>query len=163
MAMTLAGTITIPSGGGTQMIFSNIPQTGKDLLLVGSIRIDFSTNFADAVIYTNSSAAGNARSLFGNGSSASSGNQTYTRIYAGTTGSLATANTFSSFSFYLPNYTGSQTKVMSGDGVTEHNGTEAAQSIDAITSTQTAAVTSFGLAAGVNFIQGSTVSLYIIS
>ena len=163
MALTKVAEVTVGSGGAASLIFSNIPQTGKDLLLLGSARIDFATNFADAVFYLNSSAAGSTRSLFGNGSSASSGTQTYTRTYAGTSGTLATSNTFTNFSCYLSNYTGSQAKSMSADGVTENNGTEAAQSIDAIRSDITAAVTSFGIAAGVNFVQNTTLSLYIIS
>jgi hypothetical protein len=125
--------------------FSSIPQTFTDLFLVISSRTNFGASTSSLGVFLNSAAADTSyRYLRGNGSSANSpadsGRQDF---YVGETpATSATSSTFGSHQVYLPNYTGSQQKAMSSEGVSENNGTTAFQFISAGLCTKTAAITS---------------------
>lgn len=158
--MTLIATTTVGAGGAGNITFASIPQTFTDLLLVASVRWTGSALDVDMPIYLNGSAAGTTRYLYGNGSSVVSGTTAYTRVYSGANGTNSTSNTFSSVNLYIPNYTSSNKKSMSGEGAVENNATTATISIDAILSDVTAAVTSVAIASGTNYAQYTTLSLY---
>jgi hypothetical protein len=160
--MKLIATTTLGSPA-TSITFSSIPQTFTDLLLVASVRWTGAALDVDMPIYLNGSAAGSTRLLYGNGSSVVSATTAYTRVYAGAAGTSATANTFSSVSVYIPNYTSGSKKSMSGEGVVENNATTGVLSIDAILSDVTAAVTSVGIASGTNYAANTVLSLYGIT
>jgi hypothetical protein len=160
--MKLIATATLGTAA-TSVTFSSIPQTFTDLLLVASVRWTGAALDVDMPIYLNGSAAGSTRYLYGNGGSVVSGTTAYTRVYAGAGGTSATANTFSSVSVYIPNYTSGSKKTMSGEGVVENNGTTGVLSIDAILSDVTAAVTSVAIASGTNYAANTVLSLYGIT
>jgi hypothetical protein len=94
-----------------------------------------------------------------NGSASSSGSFA---AYAGnsvTTGQ--TSSTFSNDSIYIPNYAGSAYKSYSADGVVENNATGAFATFNAGLWSNTAAITSITLTAGVgSFVQYSNFYLY---
>lgn len=167
MTMTLVSTVTVGAGGAGTMSFSNIPQSGTDLLLLVSARS--TNNLAGLTYYArlNGSAA-NAyvhRSLIGNGTNPSSDTATNTYIYMGNINQAGnTANTFNSTALYISNYTSSNQKSMSLDTVTENNATQAFQHIHALLWQNTAAITSIDVSEFNNsFAQGTTASLYIIT
>jgi len=163
MAMTLVSTTTVGSGGAASIEFTNIPQTGKDLLLAISARSTHSTEADNILLSLNSSTANfSGRYLFGNGSTVASG--TDTRESGGYTGSVATANTFSNVQVYFSNYTSSANKSFSVDSVTENNSTNVSLYIDAKLWSDTSAISSMTLTPNSgNFVQYTTASLYIIS
>jgi hypothetical protein len=103
--------------------------------------------------------------LFGNGSSASSGNDTNMYITSSIVPSTSTASTFSNAELYIPNYAGSNNKSSSVDGVSENNATASNMALTANLWSDTAAITSIKLtpAGGGNFVQYSTAYLYGIS
>ena len=71
-------------------------------------------------------------------------------------GSKATSGTFASYDIYIPNYTSSNPKSISWDGVTENNSTTALTNIG-VSKITTGAVTSLSWSAGSgNFIQYTT-------
>ena len=81
-----------------------------------------------------------------------------------TIGNTATANTFNSTTFYIPNYAGSTNKSFSFDQVNENNTTAANQVLGSVLWSNTAAITSISLTSpGYNFVQYSTASLYGIT
>ena len=163
MSYTLIQTVTVGSGGSSGALFSSIPATFTDLLVVASIR-DNTSGIAGAVrLRLNGSTANfSGRDLQGTGSSVGSGSFS-NNFMANTNGNTATANTFSSLQIYIPNYAGSTNKSISVDNVTETNGTTAYQNLVAQLWSNTAAITSLEVYADSTFLQHTSVSLYGIT
>jgi hypothetical protein len=163
MAMTKVSEVTVGSGGATAIEFTSIPQTGKDLLLLTSMRDDFSgTNGFPEVLVNATDEDGSGIFLRGSGSAATSG--TILALQIESCGSTATSNTFSNNSVYISNYTSASNKSVSIDTVTENNATAARQQLIAGVLDVTDAITSLKVNNGAaNFVQYSTASLYIIS
>lgn len=165
MPMTLVSTVTLGAGGASQIEWTGIPQTGKDLLVVASLRTD--TTAGGTRIRFNATTSGYTnRLLQGNGSSVFS----YTNLTnSGFLGDLSnsgdTANTFGSAGTYIANYTSAANKSYSIDAVSENNATAANQWIIAGQWANTAAITTVTLSpqSATAFVQNSTASLYIIS
>lgn len=166
MSMTLISTVTVGSGGAATIDFNSIPQTFTDLLILCSARTTQSLE-DDLRVRFNSDTASNYpfRSLFGTGTGSGSGNGTLNFAYLGAiSGTAFTANTFANQSGYIPNYTGSSSKTLSTDSVSENNGTGATQLLVASRWTGTAAITTVTLSgASANLAQHSTASLYGIT
>lgn len=169
MALTYEAiaTVTVGSGGAATIDFQNIPGTYTDLILKFSGR-DSGTA---AVFYTNfnnnTSSVYSWRALYGTGTaaaseSASSQQQISVSNPANINWSSNTANTFSNFEMYIPNYAGSNNKSVSIDLVTENNATDANQVLQAALWANTAAITRITLdIPGANtFVQHSTATLY---
>jgi len=155
VSMTLISTTTL--GTATTFIeFSSITQSFTDLLLVGSLRSSAASNFSGISIRANDIGIGGRR-LEGNGSS------TYSQTFGtfAIPANTSTANTFNNFQCYLPNYSGSQSKIASLDATTENNASESYLNIVAGSFATTAAlnVIRIGSDSG-NFVVGSTISLY---
>ncbi len=161
--MQLVETVTVGSGGASSITFSNIPQTGKNLLILGSARDSYADIFGGFYAAFNGSTANRTnRFLFGNGSTVSS--NTSTEAWAGwSTGSSATSNTFGNLSFYVANYTLGQSKLISTDAVTANTATTSYQGIVASRWADNAAITSITITPLGTFQQHSSASLYIIN
>jgi hypothetical protein len=159
--MTLIASSTVPSGGAASIDFNSIPSTYTDLVLKLSIRSEGTSTNAIFLRLNGSSANGTIRAIEGNGSAASSWNDT--KSYAGNIPpSSYTASTFANNEVYIPNYAGSNNKSSSVDSVTENNATTALADLQANLWSNTAAVTSITLApnGSNNFAQFSTAYLY---
>ena len=141
--------------------FTSIPQDGTDLVAICSVR-STDSNLSLYLRPNGSTSNLSSRNLQGTGSVTSS--FTGTTIQALATNSGNTANTFSSTSFYLTNYTAATAKSFSIDTVTETNATEAYQRITAGLWNDTTAISSlqFWPDSG-NFAAGSIISLYKIT
>jgi hypothetical protein len=164
--MTLIETKTLGTAAAS-IEFTSIPQTFTDLVLVHSARSAHSDIAASAVIQFNGDTGANysVRRLLGDGTAASSSALTSGSLFglAGSiSGATATANTFGNGVVYIPNYTGSTAKSFSADGVSETNGTDGYQAINACIYSGTAAITSilFRTFEVANLAVGSTISLY---
>lgn len=146
-----------------EIVFSSIPATFTDLLVVASLRT--STVNADIGIKLNNSTSNfSNRYLIGNGSSASSGSAIGN--FLGTTSrSDMTASTFGNVQVYIPNYRLAAAKSLSSDSVSENNGTFANQVISAILWNDTSAITSLSLYSvfGGDLVQFSSATLYGIT
>jgi hypothetical protein len=168
MAMSLVSTTTVGAGGAASIEYTNIAQTGKDLLLLVSGGSTSTGSFRVLRLEINANTGTNysSRDLQGDGTTPGSTSQTSaTYIDAGyvtATGSFA--NSFGSSAIYFTNYAGSASKSISSDSVSEANTTTQGQRIVAGLWNQTSAITSIRifLSAG-NWTQNSTASLYIIS
>jgi hypothetical protein len=161
MTMTLISTVTVGAGGSGSIVFSSIPQTATDLLVVWSLRNGSGSISDDLPIYFNSD-TGNRSSLnlLGNGASTSS-NQT-TAVVGGVNGGSSTANTFSNGSAIIPNYTSTGlVKTFLIDTTTETNSANPAMAIFISRWNSTAAITTVELSGnGQTFVQNSIASLY---
>lgn len=169
MSMTLISTVSIITSGVGGIDFTSIPATYTDLLCVVSGRsASGGSSVADILIRFNDVTSGyTERYLLGNGSSASSGSFTGNGdliLKGGIAGSTSTSNTFGNASIYIPNYAGSTNKSVSTDAVNENNATTANQNIQASLWSNTAAITKIRIGvfegSGVNFVSGTTASLY---
>ena len=168
--MTLISTVTVASAQAN-IVYSSIPQTYTDLVLVLSARASGTGFDAYPVTQINSITSGyTERFLSGYNNAAGSGSFTgngsflfYQTVPTGN----STANTFSNIQMTFPNYSGATNKSVSFDGVSENNGTlYAHQVICASLLANTAAITSITLGLYIdgvgssNFVTGSTASLY---
>lgn len=168
MPITRIATTTVGSGGATSIDFTGIPGTAKDLLCLVSARSDLGGVAGSLQFRFNSDTSSNYAwmRLVGDGSAASASSfssQTAFISSFGVNGSPATSNTFSTVAVYVPNYTASQAKSISAEGVAENNGTEAYQVLSTGRWSGTSAITSLSVFLGGNFTQYTTASLYIIS
>lgn len=159
-------TVTVGSGMAANISFTSIPQTYTDLY----IKISAKTNASSGTIwdspfidFNGTTTNQSTRFLYGNGST--TGSTTDTRQYGsvyGVTTSSSTANTFGNGEVYIPNYTSSNYKSSSGDGVTENNAITSGLAFTANLWSNTAAITSITLtpSSGSTFLQYSIATLY---
>jgi len=169
MAKTHSAIQTITTVGGEASItFNNIPQNYTDLKLVVSVR-DTNTpgNTDDGLFiqFNNVTSGYSNKVLYGNGSSALSGSNSYgltSKSYVGAicTGS-ATSNTFGNAEIYIPNYTSSNYKSISSDAVLESNGTQVITALNTSLWSNPAAITIINISTnGYTFAANSTFTLY---
>ena len=163
-------TQTVGSGGANSVLFNNIPQTFTDLKLVVSGRTTASAQMSIGYMQFGTS-----------GTIDSSTNYSRTYLQAYGTGSYsgrnssqasieidqfpaagATANTFGSIDFYIPNYTSSNFKSIIYDDVAENNSTTDNNIAPVAALWRNTNPISMLLiyTTGANFVQYSTFSLY---
>ena len=161
----LISAVTVGSGGSSTISFSAIPSTFTDLCLVGSARtnrVDSSGVDSLYISLNGSTANQSARTIRANGSAAVS--YTESNLYPYVANSNATPSTYGNFSFYISNYTSTNPKSTSLDGVSENNQTEAFMTMQAglWNPGSNVAITSISLAsaASATIVQDSTAYLY---
>ena len=165
------GTIQLTQNAAS-VTFDNIPQSGyTDLKIVASIRTDGASanNYGYLDIAFNGSTANySARRILGYATAVNSGSGTVFLTPQNT--NAATSNTFSNMEITIPNYTSSNYKSISVDGVTENNSTAAESAfctLEAGLWSSTSAITSLGFSVrsgyGSSILANSTFSLYGIA
>jgi hypothetical protein len=159
----LLATQTVGSGGAASVTFNNIDQTYTDLVIKLSTRNTTSSNTNTLVTFNGSNSGYSNKVLYGSGAAAASASQSLNEV-GWEVNSGQTSSTFSNNELYIPNYTSSNYKSSSGDGVQENNGTTAYSSLDANLWSNTAAITSVTLTpSGGTYAQYSTFSIYGVS
>jgi len=159
------------NASAASVTFANIPQTGyTDLKIVTSLRgtVNLGSGYVDGILTFNGTTTGySERMVYGLGGSAGSVSQSSTGIKWGNwaNDTSTTANTFGNCETYIPNYTSSNYKSVSFDGVQENNASGSAiAALNAGLWSNTAAITSITFTAGSgSFAAGSTFSLYGIA
>jgi hypothetical protein len=153
---TKIASVSVGSGGASSIQFTSIPNTYTDLCIKFSGRS--TGNDVDNTVTLNATGKTSGIRLYGNGS----GTASDTAVGGGlVTPSSATASTFGSTEYYLPNYLSSSQKSLSIDAVNENNGTSAYANLSAQLFNLTVAVTSITLANNTdNYAQYSTATLY---
>jgi hypothetical protein len=120
----LIASSTVGVLGATEFDFTSIPSTYTDLQLVISARSN-SANQVDfwRLRFNNDSGSNYFLRILAGGAAVISSTDTNTTSTngGGLVGNLATSNTFSNISVYVPNYAGSNQKSLSGDSVAEDN------------------------------------------
>jgi len=140
--------------------FSSIPASYTDLQLVCSLRSNFADGNTNGLISFNGSTANfTNKYLAGTGSIKDTGSSG--RYLGEINANTGTASTFSNISIYIPNYTSSNNKSFSSDGVQENNQTLAYVTFAAGLWSDSAAITSITLSpGGGSLVQYSTAYLY---
>ena len=157
--------VTVGSGGVASVSFSSIPATYTNLVIKGSMRMDLSSANAwnyNTITFNGSSSSYTGKYVSGNNTSILNGSPTAIYAYGNT--QTASANIFSNFEIYVPNYTSSSYKSVSVDGVTEQNGGDGLCNLGAYLWSNTSAITSITITPIVtNVMQYSTFTLYGIT
>ena len=154
-------TVTVGSGGTSEINFTSIAADWTDLLLKLSLRSETTDDWV-LINFNGSSNNFSLRALRGSGSSVDSyslGGNGYA-IY--NTPSNYTANTFNNCEVYIPNYASSNNKSFSIDQTTENNATLSYINLTALLWSNTAAITSITIkpTVAVDIAQHSTATLY---
>lgn len=161
--MQLIQTVTVGSGGAASIDFTSIPATFTDLYVGITVRSLRSGQIRDDLFikYNALTTGYSYRFLRGTGSSTSSNSGTFYNYVSQVPGATATGNTFSNVGCYIPNYTSSNAKSLSSDGVMENNATESHQDIVACLNSTTDPITALSIFAGsANLAEYSSASLY---
>jgi hypothetical protein len=153
--------ITVGAAGASSVTFSGIPQTGyTDLVLKGTARGTAGTTSIINVSFNGSTSNFTDRYIEGNGASVGAFTD-QPRMVGLVNGTGATANTFTNFETYIPNYTSANYKSFTADIALEDNTTTAYLELQAGLWSNTAAITSMALAPlSGSFSQYSTFYLY---
>ena len=117
-------TVTVGSGGASSIDFNNIPQIYTDLCVKVSVRTTNSNFYENLLLRLNNDSGSNytVTRLYADSTPYSDRFTSQTFIYIGeVVGNTATSNTFSNMEIYIPNYTSSSYKNISGDHVMENN------------------------------------------
>jgi hypothetical protein len=156
--------ITVGAAGASSVTFSGIPQTGyTDLVVKASVQANnsASSSYALQIAYNGNAANYSEIWVRGSGASAtSSGGSGLAATYLGEIPSTFVTNTFGNAEVYIPNYTGSNNKSFSNDGVSEANSSTAWATLTAGLWANTSAITSITLSSTVNLAPNSTFYLY---
>jgi hypothetical protein len=157
--------VTVGSGGTSAIEFTSIPGTFDDLCVYLSTRLSVADNSLNLTINGNTGSINNFRYLAGSGSAASSSSRSNSNLYDSIISNRSswTASTFDSQMIYIPNYTSSNNKSMSHDGVAENNATAAWSQMTAIMIADTNPITSIKIYySGTNndIVQYSSATLY---
>ena len=157
--------VTVGSGGASSIDFTSIPSTYTDLCLVSSVRTSRGA-YHESLTMTFNGASTNRtnRRLYGDGVNPNSTSDTL--MYGSqASGSTATASTFGSSTIYIPNYTSSNNKSSSQEGVSENNATNALAELNANLWSSPAVINQITLTPenGGTIQQHSTAYLYGIS
>jgi hypothetical protein len=140
--------------------FTSIPQTYTDLLIKFSTRDNSGSYINNMNININSSSSNfSGRTIMKLGTGLSSGTETTNLAFS--TGSTATASTFTNGEVYFPDYTSSSYKSYSADSGSENNAADNGMILEAGLWSNTAAITSITFApTSASFVSGSTFYLY---
>jgi hypothetical protein len=157
--------VTVGSGGTTEINFTSIPATFTDLVLKYSARITANDSSWRLRINGSSASIYSGRYLQGTGSGAFSGSWSSADNdnFVAVNSSTSTASTFSNAEIYFPNYGSANNKSYSVDAVTENNATAAVAFLNAGLFSSTSIITSLSLYySGISndIAQYSTATLY---
>lgn len=162
----LIASSTVGAGGASSILFSSIPQTYTDLMLVLSVRVSNSATQGILDIKFNGSSANFDLRYVGQSNTSA---VSYTRASGFGSNMVgyypaanATGGTFGNVSMYIPKYTGSSSKSISVDAVMENNSSTIQNGLLAGLWAQSASVTSleFTETTGGTIVQHSTAYLY---
>jgi len=160
--MVAIQTVTVGSGGAANIEFTSIPQTYTDLVVKVSARA--TVDETQLELQFNGSTSGySIRRLTGDGSNVASASLSSVSVmqFGRGSSSTQTASTFGNTEIYIPNYTSSNNKSTSSDGVNENNATSANTYLGAGLWANSAAISSIKIFFNTgNFAQYSTATLY---
>jgi len=162
---TLISSVTVGATAVANIDLTSIPATYTDIVILGSLRTN-GNGAGITVTVNNSTTTYSSKRLYGDGSSAASDSYLTSglALAGGTDASSYTANTFSNFLLYIPNYASANYKSISSDAVSENNSSSNYMSLNATLWSNTAAITSVKLTPDVgSLVQYSTAYLYGIS
>lgn len=158
-------TVVVGSGGANTIEFNNIPQGYTDIVLKLSGRTTTLTSVGESVFISFNGSTSNftGQLLYGTGSGSGSDALAGEPRYVGTQNSgSSTASVFANIELYISNYTSSNSKSYSSDGVTENNATESYQTLSTGLWSNTSPINAISLSpnSANKFAQYSSATLY---
>lgn len=134
-------TVTVGSGGASNIDFTSIPQTYTDLIIFHSMRTSRNAYHESIKLSFNGSTSSQSnRRIYYDGSSYAT--TTDTLMYGGqASGSTATSNTFGNSTVYIPMYAGSLTKSSIEEGASENSAASSLLDMNSNFWSNTAAIT----------------------
>ena len=160
-------TVTVGSGGSSTIDFTSIPATYTDLQLLLSLRttgVGGSTGSIGQITFNSSTSGYSEYDVYGQQGSVGSGGYSPITTYIPTgrdDNANQTANTFSSCSVYIPNYTSANFKSVSLDSASENNSPNASMAFIAGLWSNTAAINAITITSGDgNYVEYSSATLY---
>lgn len=161
-------TVTVTGATAANIEFTSIPQTYTNLLLKVSLRDSRTDNpITDTLLTFNNSVSGySVRGIYSDSSTSGILSSSGAAFIAGTyetTSQSGNPSAFSNSEYYMPNYTSSDSKSVSVDGVTEKNtSTNIYMSLLSGLWANSSAITSIKLAPmfSLLFVTNSTATLY---
>lgn len=159
-------TISVGSGGSTNIIFNSIPNTYTDLVLRCSLRMDTAGTSRAIALTFNGDTGANYSSKWWYISGAtpgfvsSFGNSANSLYFGLAPGSSYGANYFAQANIYIPNYNVATAKTVSSEVSTTNSSSTAYGGFWSGLWTGTAAISSIELLGSQSFVQNSMVSLY---
>lgn len=155
------------SSATTTITFSSIPSTYTDLVLKFTARTNYPSQYVSPVIRFNGDTGNNYSYTL----ASNNNNSKYTQTLGSTSniaggsyvvGSTATTSTFGSYEMYIPSYTVSQNKPVSGFAVAENNSATVFDlQVDAMLYSSTNAINSISISIpSYTFDTGSSFYLY---
>lgn len=164
---TLISSVTVGSGGTTNITFSSIPQIYTDLVIKVCGKPSANGTGALGIQFNNTTTTYTNKRLVGNGASAESDSASTTNyLNVGLFGNSSGTSNFGNTEIYIPNYAASNQKSVSTDSVSEGNTTIQYMTLQAGLWNGTGAITSIKLSIDndtSDFVQYSTAYLYGIS
>ena len=159
---------TVESGGTPSINFTSIPQTYTDLILKVSVRNNASATIRNSNLRVNNNSSSIYSEMIidgiGTGTPSSSSTSGILLNWGGLANdTVSTANTFSNYEIYIPNYTSSANKTISVDAVAENNATFGQTRFSSLLASTSAPITSVNIIGEVDFLQYSTAYLYGVS
>lgn len=162
MPVSLVSSTTVGAGGVSSVSFTNIPQTGKDLLIYINSRDSLGLVYSWLYAYPNenTSATFNYRTVrFFDNNSVQGTND----IPFYTVGANQDANKFGNVRIYLPDYTAATTKTMLVESTSSGQTAAIRLGFYGFSSSDANPTTSFRISGFSGLIQNSFISLYIVS
>ena len=159
----LIASSTVGAGGAASISFTGIASTWTDLMLMFSCRASNASNYNDTSVTVTGGTYNTGKVLYAiNGSTVGTYSPGSDPFFAYVTAGNNTANTFGNGYVYIPNYTSTNNKSLSGDSVGENNGTNTILALSAGLYTSSSALTAITLtpSASATFVQYSTAYLY---
>lgn len=160
---TKIASVTVGSGGASTIDFNSIPNTYTDLALLISTRNTRNDGSFWATLqftFNNTTSNRTRKNLYGyQGTTAGSDSGTDFAVVS--TSSSATSSVFDNIMAYIPNYTSSNYKSMTIDGVTENNNTSNYLYLNASLWSDTSVINQITITpTSYNFVQYSSATLY---
>lgn len=158
-------TVTVGSGGASNITFTGISQSYTDLQILLSVRSAYNGLNDSTLLRFNGDSGNNYsyRVIQGDGSAASSfsGSATAQIFPANINGATSTSNTFANLSIYIPNYTSANYKSVSCESAEETNAATIYSDLIAGLWSSTSPISSILVqASNGNFTQYSSATLY---
>lgn len=162
MPMTLVGSVTVGAGGASSLEFSNIPATGKDLVVLGSIRC--SSWGVNLTLELNGSASNfSSKGLLYNGTSVAAYGSPSNWVGV-VNGTNRATNVFSNIRIDIANYATTQNKGIQANNAYADFQTAAYPSFHNLVWSNSATINSIKLVPeDKTWLEGTILSVYTIS
>lgn len=161
--MQLIETKSIGSGGSANITFTSIPATYTDLKIMVSGRVSQSTTQTNPSISFNGSTSNFVYNFFTGSGTTTGGSGGSANVINDVNAANSTANVFTNFEIFIPNYASAKHKSFTIDSAQENDASNAYVEMWTMRWAVTDAINAISLISGSTWVEGTVASLYGIS